>query len=240
VPPQEEEEEASEAQGPEEEELIEFPPRPAVPAVAEQKSKRPPADAAPVFSRLPARRTPPSPSPSPPDDRVTTRKSSTAPKLEPEPVKLIYRQPSRSFPKLHGRKPFTNSLEPLSPFEERTSPRGTARRIPTVNDDLAVFHNEEASEDFVRARRFHPSPKIADATAVDRSLEGFTDFSPIARHRTGGMRRAMPSTSLGSPRRSIAPREPPNEELDEFIRVEREKANEGERGFSRRFDSDDD
>jgi hypothetical protein len=114
------------------------------------------------------------------------------------------------------RRPFTTSQEKQSPFED-TPPHESARRIPVVNDDLDIFHSVEASDDFTKARRFSTRPTESDATALT-AQDGIANFSPIPNRRT---RASADHTHL-----SIAARVFPDDDLYEFLQVEREKAAE--------------
>jgi hypothetical protein len=107
--------------------------------------------------------------------------------------------------------PLSRTARSLKQSPVRT--RDLSRRIPVVNDDLEIFHNEQASDEFVRAMR----PNSEDLTALGHSYDDFIEFSPIAVHRT-------PTRAAPSPRRSIAPKARTDTELDEFLRVEQEKA----------------
>jgi hypothetical protein len=84
-----------------------------------------------------------------------------------------------------------------------------------VNDDLVLFHDEQASDESVRAMHSHSE----DLTALRPSHDDFVALSPIPIPRA-----LIRVASL--PRPSVAPQEHTDTEFDEFLRIEQEKAKE--------------
>jgi hypothetical protein len=154
-------------------------------------------------------------------DHSSTQFSRTpAPETaRPELLHLLYRPPIGAT-KYRNQKPISASREPA---EADSPPRkSTRRRIPTVNDDLPIFHSED-DRDFTKARRFRG--RVApDDLALTRNL------SPIPK-RKAGPADASATTGLDEylaeggarRRRTVAPK---GQQADtaEFLRVEKDKA----------------
>jgi hypothetical protein len=153
-----------------------------------------------------------------------SRKFSRAPVPEssrpaPEQVHLLYR-PTLGGTKYRSQKPISMSREPV---ESNNPPKKSSRRrIPTVNDDLPIFHSED-DPDFTKARRFRSRvgpddlPSTVNLSPIPKRKAGPVDDSGttgLDEHLTEGPARK---------RRAIAPK---GDQTDttEFLRVEKEKA----------------